>query len=57
MAAERIDGVREATFSHERGEGFVTLDTTVTSVADVAAELERRTGYGTTIRDSGESGR
>ena len=42
---ERVEGVREATFSYQRGEGFVTFDTTVTSVTEIVGELERLTGF------------
>jgi hypothetical protein len=47
---ERVEGVREATFSYERGDGFVTFDTTMTSVTEIAGELERMTGYTSTVR-------
>lgn len=39
MAAERVEGVREAEFSYPEGSGTVTLDTTVTSISEVIAEL------------------
>lgn len=57
MAAERVEGVREAAFSHGRAEGFVTFDSTVTNISDIIDELDRRTGYGATVRQEEESGR
>jgi len=42
--------VREATFSYDRSEGFVTFDTTVTSVAKIVSELERLTAFDATER-------
>ena len=50
MAVERVDGVREATFSYDRAEGFVTFDTTMTSVASIVAELGRLTDFSATER-------
>jgi len=47
---ERVEGVREATFSYQRGEGFVTFDTTATSLNQIVGELERMTGYIATVR-------
>lgn len=47
---ERVEGVREATFSYVRGEGVVTFDTTVTSVTEIVGELERMTGFIGTVR-------
>jgi hypothetical protein len=49
---EHVEGVREATFSYERAEGFVTFDTTVTSPEAVLAELERMTGFSGTVRET-----
>ena len=45
MAVENVEGVSEAIFSFERAEGFVTFDTTMTSVAEIVAELERMTAF------------
>ncbi len=50
MAVERVEGVREATFSFDRAEGFVRFDTTMTSVAEIVAELERMTAFSATER-------
>lgn len=50
MAVERVEGVREATFSYARKEGFVTFDTTATSVAEIVLELGRMTGFIGTVR-------
>lgn len=49
---ERVEGVREATFSYERAEGFVTFDTTLTSLEAILAELERLTGFSGTVREA-----
>jgi hypothetical protein len=49
---ERVGGVREATFSYERAEGFVTFDTTLTSLEAILAELERLTGFSGTVRET-----
>ncbi len=51
MAVERLEGVREASFSFERSEGFVTFDGTVTSAEEIVAELDRMTGYSGTVRE------
>lgn len=48
---ERVEGVREATFSYERSEGFVTFDTTLTSVEAILAELDRMTAFRKTVRE------
>ncbi|MCH1571880.1 MAG: hypothetical protein OXU33_05560 [Gemmatimonadota bacterium] len=48
----RVEGVQDATFSYDRSEGFVTFDTTMTSVADIVAELERMTDFSATRRDA-----
>jgi copper chaperone CopZ len=50
VAVERIDGVTGATFSYGRAEGFVTFDTTRTSVEEIIAELERLTEFSATPR-------
>jgi copper chaperone CopZ len=47
---ERVEGVREATFSYVRGEAFVTFDTTETSLTQIVSELERMTGCIATAR-------
>lgn len=51
MAVERVEGVAGATFSYDRAEGFVTFDTTRTSVEQIVAELERLTEFSATPRD------
>ncbi len=55
MAVERVDGVREAEFSYERAEGFVTFDTTMTSPDVFLAELDRMTDFSGTLRADGGS--
>ena len=55
MAVERVDGVREAEFSYERAEGFVTFDTTKTSPEEFLAELDRMTDFSGTVRDDPRS--
>ncbi len=50
MAVERVDGVREAVFSYDRAEGFVTFDTTMTSPEEFLAELDRMTDFSGTVR-------
>jgi len=52
VAVERVDGVQEASFSYERAEGFVTFDTTVTSIEEILAELDRMTDYSGTVRET-----
>ena len=54
MAVERVDGVREATFSYAAAEGFVTFDTTLTSPEQFIAELDRMTDFSATVRESSE---
>ncbi len=56
MAVERVEGVREAEFSYERAEGFVTYDTTMTSPEEFLAELDRMTDYSGTVRAEAGSG-
>ena len=52
---ERVEGVREARFSYETAEGFVTFDTAVTTVTEIVSELEEMTGFNATERaDEGE---
>ena len=52
---ERVEGVEEARFSYEAADGFVTFDTTVTSVAEIVSELEQMTNFSATERaDEGE---
>jgi len=53
VAVERVDGVREAEFSYERAEGYVTFDTTKTSPDVFLAELDRMTDYSGTVRADG----
>lgn len=45
MAVERVEGVREATFSFDRSQGYVLFDTTATTVTEIIAELERLTAF------------
>ncbi len=52
MAVERVEGVREAKFSYDRGEGFVTFDRTVTSPEAFIAELERLTAFTAEVRET-----
>lgn len=54
MAVERVEGVREATFSYDRAEGFVTFDTTKTSLVEIVSELERLTDFSATKRPEAE---
>ena len=54
MAVERLDGVREAMFSFERSEGFVTYDATATNVERIIDGLGEGTGYVATQRHEGE---
>lgn len=55
MAVQRVDGVAEAGFSYERAEGFVTFDTTLTSIQEISEELERVTGFVGVARHGAES--
>ena len=55
MAAERVEGVRQAAFSYPEGTGTVTFDTTRTSAAEIIAELTRATGFGASVRDGGSN--
>ena len=50
MVVERVDGVQDARFSYERGEGLVTYDTTRTSPEQFIAALARMTDYRATLR-------
>ena len=50
-----MEGVREAEFSYERAEGFVTFDTTKTSPEEFLAELDRMTDFSGTVRVDGDS--
>lgn len=52
-----MEGVREATFSYERSEGFVTFDTTLTSAEAILAELDRMTDFTGTVREGSEAPR
>jgi copper chaperone CopZ len=56
VAVERIEGVTDAMFSYGRAEGFVTFDSTRTSVDEIVAELERMTGFSATQRDARDGG-
>jgi hypothetical protein len=48
---ERVDGVREAWFSYNTAEGFVTFDTTMISPTEFIGELERMTAFTATLRE------
>jgi len=50
VVVKRVDGVQDARFSYQRGEGFVTFDTTRTSPAEFIAALERMTDYRAKLR-------
>ena len=50
MAVKRVEGVQDATFSFERGDGEVMYDPTRTNPEAFIAELERMTGYVATVR-------
>lgn len=52
---QRVEGVTEAAFSYERAEGFVTFDTTLTSIREISEELERVTGFVGVARRDPES--
>ncbi|GMR13544.1 MAG: hypothetical protein BMS9Abin29_1756 [Gemmatimonadota bacterium] len=45
-----MKGVKEAAFSYENAEGFVTFDPTQTSPEEFLAELARMTDYRGTVR-------
>ena len=51
MAVTRVEGVQDATFSFDRAEGYVTFDTTVTSISEIVAELERMTDFSARQRE------
>ena len=52
---ERVEGVREARFSYQAAEGFVTFDTTVTTIAEIVRELQQMTDFSATERaDEGD---
>jgi len=51
VAVTRVEGVHDARFSYERAEGYVTFDSTATSVSEIVAELERLTDFSATRRD------
>lgn len=51
-----MEGVHEAAFSYEHGEGFVTFDSTETSVSEIIDHLDRSTGYAATLRRQEEDG-
>ena len=52
MAAERVEGVREAAFAYPQGTGSVAYDTTVTSDSAIVAALTRATGFGFRVRET-----
>jgi copper chaperone CopZ len=52
VAVERVEGVREASFSYERSEGFVTYDPAVTSPEEFLAELAEMTDFRGTVREA-----
>lgn len=41
----RTEGVTDAEFSFENGNGYVVFDSTQTSVATITSELQRLTGF------------
>jgi hypothetical protein len=47
----RVEGVELAKFSYERGQGWVTFDTTKTSPEQFLEELDRMTDYSGTVRE------
>jgi len=51
VAVKRVEGVQEASFSYDEAAGYVTYDTTVTSLEHIVAELERLTDFSATRRD------
>lgn len=51
MAAERVQGVRDADFAYPEGRGVVTYDTSVTSDAEIIAEVQQATGFGVRVED------
>lgn len=57
MAVEQLEGVRQASFSYERAEGFVTFDSTATTVGRIIEALDARTGYDAMVRTGVESHR
>jgi hypothetical protein len=52
VAVERVEGVSEATFSYQQGEGVVTFDPTLTSPEVIMVELQRMTGFVPRVRYS-----
>lgn len=57
MAVERMEGVHGAAFSYENADGFVTFDSTATSVSEIIDHLDRSTGYKATLREREDDGR
>jgi copper chaperone CopZ len=51
VAVEKVEGVREATFSYAMGDGYVTYDETATSPEEIIGGLERLTAYTATVRE------
>ncbi|MHB1169389.1 MAG: heavy-metal-associated domain-containing protein [Longimicrobiales bacterium] len=56
VAVQRIEGVRDAEFAYPEARGVVTYDTTLTSDAEIIAELKRATGYVAAVRKDDRSG-
>lgn len=56
MAAERVEGVKEAEFAYPEGTGTVTYDTTMTSDSVIMADVERATGFEVQVRSLAPSG-
>ncbi len=52
MAVEKVEGVQEAKFDYQRGEGFVTYDPEVTSPDAFIGQLHRLTAYRATLRET-----
>ena len=48
--------MKDASFSFETGQGTVRYDSTLTNPEAFIAELERLTGYSSTVKPGGENG-
>jgi hypothetical protein len=55
VAVEKVEGVREATFSYAMGDGYVTYDETMTSPDEIIAGLQGLTAYTATVREDTEA--
>jgi hypothetical protein len=47
---KKVDGVKDASFSFETGQGWVTYDSTVTEPRGFIVELERMTGFSAAVK-------